>query len=115
MSVIYLKNLIVEGRHGVHEHEKVTPQRFNVTVKLTVDTRAAAISDEIDDTVDWSWVRNTVAETVQNNSYNLMETLAHQIASQILTDKKVRKITVRVDKLDAFENGIPGVQIEMLQ
>jgi dihydroneopterin aldolase len=115
MSVIYIKNLIIEGRHGVHEQEKATPQRFSVSVKLTVDTEAAARSDDITETVDWSWVRNTIVETVQNNSYNLMETLAHQIAKQLLTNKKVRKITVRVDKLDAFKNGVPGIQIEMLQ
>jgi FolB domain-containing protein len=57
MSVIYLKDLVVEAKHGVHPHEKTTPQRFNISAKLHVDTIKAEVSDDLADTVNWSHIR----------------------------------------------------------
>jgi dihydroneopterin aldolase len=41
MGSIYIKDLIIEAKHGVHPHEKQNAQRFNVSVKLTVDIEKA--------------------------------------------------------------------------
>lgn len=113
MSEIYIDDLVIEAKHGVHEHEKLNSQNFCVSVALTVDTTKAGLSDDLHDTIDWSTLRDTIIATVQNNCFNLIERLAQEIASQILVDKRVSKVVVSVDKLDAFENGIPGIKLEV--
>jgi len=114
MSVIYIKDLIVGGKHGVHAHEKTNPQRFRINLELTVDTEKPSKSDDIKDTVNWSHIRKTIIQTVEANSFNLMERLAREIAQQILKDKTIDELSLSIDKLDAFETGTPGIRITMV-
>ncbi len=112
MPVLYIKDLVVEGKHGVHLHEQTTPQRFRINVELTIDTSKAAASDGLADTVNWSELRDMVTDTVRNRSFGLVERLAQALADQILADGRVEKLVLSVDKLDAFPSGIPGIRIE---
>ncbi len=113
MLVICVKNLIVEGKHGIHQHEKDRAQRFNVNVELALSSNKAGISDNINDTLNWSELRNTILAIAKSSSFNLVESLAQEIADQVLLDKRVVKAIVSVDKLDAFKSGVPGVRLEL--
>jgi dihydroneopterin aldolase len=115
LAIIYLKDLIVEATHGLHQHEKEQVQRFKINVEVSFDASNAVRSDDIKDTVNWSDLRQKVINVAQDNSFNLVERLAQQVANDILLDKRVEAVTVSIDKLDAFGNGIPGVKIEEKQ
>jgi len=111
MLTIYLKDLLITARHGVHQHEKTQAQRFSVSVEVSLETRANT-SDRLEDTLDWSRLRQIVVSAVQNTSFNLIERLAQQIADEILkTDERIKKLTVSIDKLDAFRTGVPGIKL----
>jgi dihydroneopterin aldolase len=113
MSIIYIRDLVVEAKHGVHQHEKDQSQRFNFNLELTFDTERAAISDDLADTINYSGIRHVIIDTTQNNSFNLVERLAQTIADQILTDKRIQKLVLSIDKLDAFKVGKPGIRLEI--
>jgi dihydroneopterin aldolase len=113
MSSLHINNLIIEAKHGVHEHEKQTAQRFQVSVKLKIDLTKAVHSDNLDDSLDWSLIRDEIVAIVQDNSFNLMERLAQVIADAMLLHKGVEKARVTIDKIDAFESGIPGVTLSV--
>jgi dihydroneopterin aldolase len=112
---LFIKDLVVAGKHGVHDHEKESPQRFKVTVELDIIGSKAVVSDNLTDTVDWSRLRNTIVDIIENHSYDLMERLAMEIAAKMLEDKRVSRAVVTIDKIDAFESGIPGVRLEIEQ
>jgi FolB domain-containing protein len=111
MSSLYIKDLVIEARHGVHEHEKQTKQRFAISVELEVDLSRAAQSDDVADTLDWSVLRDEIITITQNNSFNLMERLAQTIADAMLKHNGVSEACVTIDKIDAFSSGIPGVRL----
>jgi len=114
--MIYLNDLIINAKHGVYDEEKVHAQRFKVDLELEVDNDAAFESDNVKDTIDYAYVRQTVINTVQNNSFDLIERLAQEISDQILViDKRVLQVTVGVFKLDVFESGVPGVRVTRIQ
>jgi len=115
MSVIYLKDLVVDAKHGVYDHEKINPQRFKIDLELEVDTELAFESDDFNDTIDYAYVRQTVINTIQNNSFELIERLAQEIANQIMTDKRILEATISIYKLDAFETGVPGIKITSMK
>lgn len=115
MTTLYIDKLIVEATHGVHEFEKQNPQRFQVSVALAIDADNARRSDQLDDTLDWSSLRDKIVATVQDNMFNLIERLAQAIADDLLVDARIHTVRVRVDKLDAFPSGVPGIEIEVLQ
>jgi dihydroneopterin aldolase len=111
---IFIKDLVVTGRHGVHEYEKQSPQRFKITVELDVaGTSKALTSDHLEDTLDWSHLRDEIVQIVESRTYNLMERLAMELATRMLADKRVDKAVVTIDKLDAFKTGVPGVRLEL--
>jgi dihydroneopterin aldolase len=109
MITVYIKDLVVSGTHGWHDHEKTTPQRFSVFVELEVETQAGQ-TDRLEDTVNWSGIRDQIIDIVENNSFSLIEKLAQTIADTLISDSKIKKSTVSVDKLEAFSSGIPGVR-----
>ena len=112
MAVIYIKDLVVEAKHGLHPHEKTQSQRFRISVELTV-TDTATDSDKIEDTLNWSTLRDQLIDTVQKNSFNLIERLAKAVGDKLLSNKGVQNVSVSIDKLDAFDNGVPGIRLEI--
>jgi dihydroneopterin aldolase len=110
--IIYIRDLVVSGKHGVHDHEKTTAQKFSITIEMDVATTANH-NDELTNTVDWSHVRDQVVGVVENNSFNLIERLAQAVADEILKDTLVQAVTVSIDKLEAFPSGVPGVRLEV--
>jgi FolB domain-containing protein len=113
MLVIYIKDLLVEAKHGVHQREKDTPQPFKFNLAVTLDNSRASVSDDLADTVNYTELKRIITDTAQNNSFNLIEKLAQAIADQILRDKHVQKVTVTIDKPAVFKNGVPGVSLEV--
>lgn len=111
MARLYIKDLIIEATHGLYDHEKRTKQRFLVSVELEIDISRAAQSDNVADTLDWGELREEIIAIVQDNSFNLIERLAQVVAEAMLKHHGVSKVSVAIDKIDAFESGIPGIRL----
>src|SRR4051812_29638475 len=113
MPVIYITDLVVEAKHGYHPHEKTRAQRFRINVELSINIARAGTSDNLEDTVNWSDLRDKIVDVTKSNSFYLVERLAQEIADQILKfDGRIDKTIVSVDRLDAFDSGVPGVRLE---
>jgi dihydroneopterin aldolase len=111
MFVVYIKDLVVEAKHGVHQREKEQAQRFNFNVEVTIDGQADA-SDDMADTLNYTELKSIITDTALNHSFNLIERLARVVADQILTDTRVQKVTIAIDKPEVFKSGVPGVRLE---
>ncbi|HYH36013.1 MAG TPA: dihydroneopterin aldolase [Candidatus Saccharimonadales bacterium] len=112
---LFIKDLIVAGKHGVHDHEKENPQRFGVSVELDIADSSAVHSDDLTDTPDWSKLRDAIIAIVEDKTYDLVERLAMEIAAKMLEAEGVSRAVVTIDKIDAFESGTPGVRLEVVQ
>ncbi len=84
MDKIIAHGLVFYGRHGVLEAEKNTPQRFEIDLILHKDVKDAAVRDDINYTIDYADIFYNVRKIVENESYNLIETLAENICKMIL-------------------------------
>lgn len=100
-DVIRLDGLRVHGRHGVFDFERADGQDFVVDVELELDTRAAAASDELADTVDYGALATGLAEVIGGEPVNLLETLAERLVAVCLRDERVAAATVTVHKPSA--------------
>ncbi|MCL1974677.1 MAG: dihydroneopterin aldolase [Firmicutes bacterium] len=105
MDKICLKNLSFFATHGVYEEEKQQQQQFIVQIEMSVDTRLAIAADDLNYSVDYGRVYMLVKQAVEENSFNLIETLAEYIAAKLLEDKKVRNVRVQVEKNNACYEG----------
>jgi 7,8-dihydroneopterin aldolase/epimerase/oxygenase len=89
------------GHHGVLDFERREGQIFRVDLVLGMDTRAAARSDDLQDTVDYGTLVAAVKNVMENDPVDLIETLAQRIADVCLSDGRVQWAEVTVHKPDA--------------
>lgn len=97
---ICLRGVSAYGRHGVFDHERRDGQLFSVDLVLYLDTRAAAATDDLADTVDYGALAGLVGELVRGEPVALIETLAHRIALACLArgSSNVMAVDVTVHK-----------------
>jgi dihydroneopterin aldolase len=86
------------AHHGVLEHERREGQRFVVDLTLGLDTRPAAASDDLHDTVDYGSLVGQVKAAVESDPVDLIETLAERISGVCLLDDRVEWARVTVHK-----------------
>ena len=98
---IALTGLRVPGRHGVYEFEREQGQDFVVDVILELDTRQAANSDDVTDTVHYGELAGALAAVIGGEPVNLLETLAARLAEVCLADGRVAAVEVTVHKPQA--------------
>ena len=98
---IELRGLAVRGYHGVFEHEKRAGQEFFVDLTVWIDLAAAARSDDLADTFDYGALAQNAALIVAGPARDLIETVAGEIAADVLTDARVQAVQVRLHKPSA--------------
>jgi 7,8-dihydroneopterin aldolase/epimerase/oxygenase len=89
------------GHHGVFDFERRDGQPFVVDLVLGVDTRAAAASDDLADTVDYGTLAMRVKEAVEADPVDLVETVAQRVADVCLADDRVGWAEVTLHKPQA--------------
>ena len=95
---IRLAGMIFYGFHGVGLEEQQVGQRFVVDLDVERDLRAAGLSDEPADTVNYAQMYRVVKEIVEGPSRKLLESVAESIAEAILDGFDVEAVTVTVKK-----------------
>jgi len=95
---IFIEGLEVYGHHGVADEEKVLGQRLLYDVRLTVEDCAAAYTDDVADTIDYTEVMDVIVDVVTTHSYSLLERIAQVTAEAILRRFAVDEVWVQVTK-----------------
>lgn len=119
MDKIIMKNLSFFGYHGAMQEENVLGQKFFIDIDLYVDLKKAGNSDTVTDTVHYGEAYGVVKDIVENKRFNLIESLAENIAKEILNHfQLVKEINVTIRKPEAPVAGIFdyfGVEIRRKQ
>jgi 7,8-dihydroneopterin aldolase/epimerase/oxygenase len=97
---IELRGIVLHGYHGVLEEERREGQRFLVDVELDLAAEDAAVSDRIEDAVDYRDVVARVREVSDARAYHLLEAFAAALADALLAGFPVTAARVRVRKPD---------------
>lgn len=98
---ILLTGISAEGFHGVFEHERRDGQTFVVDAVLTIDLTEAGRTDALADTVHYGELAQAIADDIAGPPLNLIEALAHRIATTCLADARVTEAIVTVHKPQA--------------
>jgi FolB domain-containing protein len=109
---IFLQHLLIPARIGVLAHEKAAPQNIILDITLNIDTRAAARSDCLADTLDYAALAQDIATHCLSQHIELVEKLAQQIADICLRDKRVSCVSLALGKPEALTHAASvGVRI----
>ncbi len=101
-DVIYIRDLLVRGILGVRPFERLKKQDIIIHLTLWADIRKAGETDNLDDTFDYSELKNRIAEMTEGSSFFLIERLADAIAQICLEEQKVHQVKIAVEKPGAL-------------
>ncbi|RYC14264.1 dihydroneopterin aldolase [Nocardioides zhouii] len=89
------------AHHGVFDFEKRDGQTFVVDLVLGLDTRGAAASDDLAQTVNYGTLALDVKAAVERDPVDLIETVVQRIADVCLLESRVEWARVTLHKPDA--------------
>lgn len=116
LRLVFVRDLALTARLGVHAHEKVSPQRVVIGIVLAVADESAPASvgpDDLRRVVDYEGIVKAARAIAAAGHTLLVETLAERIAEQALRDPRVARVRVMVEKPDAFPDAAGvGVVVE---
>ncbi|MFW6006269.1 MAG: dihydroneopterin aldolase [Candidatus Bipolaricaulota bacterium] len=102
MDRIKINDLSVRTIIGTEDYERESKQEVVVNVTLFTDVSQAGSTDELENAVDYSKVKNEIYEVAVDSEFKLIETLAEEIARVALTEDGVSKTKVSVQKPSAL-------------
>jgi dihydroneopterin aldolase len=109
---VFIRQLQVNTIIGVYDFEKQAKQPLFFDVEMLTDFSKAAQSDNVDDVVDYAKVSQRIIAHCEQEQVELLETLAEQLASIILTEFAVSQVTLRIGKPQAvLEAQTVGIEI----
>ncbi len=109
---VFVRDLLLVCRIGVHRHETIQPQRVRINLDLAV-REDRELQDDLMNVVCYERLTDAVRALVAGRHIKLLETLAEEIAAICLADERVQSVRVRLEKLDVFADAASvGVEIE---
>lgn len=97
IAKIAIGEITVYGHHGVLPEEQSLGQEFRVNLEMTVEL-PVRLNDRIDETVDYSGAVDVVRRILAGKPRRLLETLARDIAQELLALPGIVNVSVSVCK-----------------
>ena len=113
MDTVYINALRADTVIGVYDWERDIRQTVVLDLELASDNRRAAGSDAIADAVDYDAISTRVLTFIEDSKFQLIETMAEQIASIVMQEFGVSWLRLRLSKPGAVPQAEDvGVVIE---
>jgi dihydroneopterin aldolase len=113
MDIVFISDLRIDTLIGIYDWERRVRQTISLDLEMGADIRKAAATDAIEDTLNYKAVAKRLIDFVGNSEYQLVETLAEEIAAIVLGEFAVPWLKLTVHKPGAVRGSRDvGVVIE---
>lgn len=113
MDTIFIHALKTEAIIGIFDWERQVKQTIVVDIVMGADVRKAALTDSIDDTLNYKRVAKRVLAFVEESKFHLVETLAEHVAMLIIEEFDVATVQINLSKPGAIRSSHDvGISIE---
>ena len=100
---VFLRDYAVHINIGVHDFEKQGEQRVLINVDLYVPLALSTPqADELEEVLDYDFIRSSVQQRVARGHIQLQETLADDLLATMLAHPRVRAACVSTAKPDVY-------------
>jgi dihydroneopterin aldolase len=112
---LFLRNYDILINIGVHDFEKKAEQHVIVNIDLYVPlSHNTPKNDELNEVVDYDFMRETIKEIVSHGHIHLQETLCDEILRKMLAHPLVMAARVSTEKPDVYPD-CDSVGVEVFQ
>lgn len=101
-DTIFIEGLTAHAVIGAWDWEKHFKRRLVFDIEMGTDVRTAATTDKLADTVDYQAVSERIVEFTENSSFQLVETLAEELAQLVIKEFSAPWIKLKLQKVGAL-------------
>lgn len=103
MAIIHIENLFLRTIIGINDAEREKKQDVRINIWLEFNADKAAVSDNIEDTINYRTLTKKTIDLVENSSFYLLEKLCNEILQIALNSSDlVEWAKVKVEKPHAI-------------
>ena len=97
---IIVKDLILLLSVGIHQFEKLEKQRVKFNIEITTDPN---LKPDIKSIVNYESIINDIKRLTKKTHFELLESLSESLLDEMLKNKKIKKIKLKIEKLDIIK------------
>ena len=113
---VIIKNLIINMFIGIHSFEKRKKQRVKFNISITTDPNIEPNRKELSTILDYEKIIKKLIFLVGKRHYDLLEELSESIFEMIFNNKLVKKINLKLEKLDIIKNAESvGIEVSKIK
>ncbi|MEE9320859.1 MAG: dihydroneopterin aldolase [Granulosicoccus sp.] len=113
MDIIFITDLRVETIIGIYDWERTTPQTVSLDLEMATDIRAAAASEDIEQTLNYKTLSKRLEQFLLDSKFLLVETMAERVTEIVREEFGVRWVRLTLHKPGALSNSTDvGIIIE---
>ncbi|MGH8118263.1 MAG: dihydroneopterin aldolase [Rhodanobacteraceae bacterium] len=113
MDIVFIEGLTVETIIGIYDWERRVRQPVVLDVEMGIDNSRAAMSDRIEDALNYKAVSKRLVAFIEASSFQLVEALAECCAQLIREEFAVPWVRIRLAKPGAVRGArAVGVVVE---
>ena len=101
---VIIKNLILNIFIGIHNFEKKKKQKVRFNIEINTDPNLIPNNKDFSTILNYEEVINKIKSQVKKKHHELLEDLTENIFKIIFQNKIVRKVNLKIEKLDIIKN-----------
>ena len=110
---ILIKDLVLNMLVGIHNFEKKKKQRVRFNLIINIDQNLIPNDKDLKSIVNYEQIIKIITKITSRKHYLLLETLAEKIFFKLFENPRIKKILLRIEKLDIIKNATSvGIELE---
>ncbi len=101
---VNIKNLILNISVGLHDFEKKEKQRVRFNIDISTDSNIKPDNTNLSSIVNYEDTINKIINITKTKHHELLEDLAENIFDIIFKSKIVKKVKLKLEKLDIIKD-----------
>ena len=101
---VSIKNLILKISVGLHDFEKIEKQRVRFSIDISTDSNIKPNNNDLSSIVNYEDTIKKITYITEKKHHELLEDLAENIFDIIFESKLVKKVNLKLEKLDIIKN-----------
>lgn len=109
---VLIKELILNLKLGYYDFEKAKPQKVKFSLEANYEDKKPTNDKDLKSIVNYAKLVKLIKKLIKNKHYNFLETLAEDIFDELFKDKRIDKISLKIEKLEIMKDcSSVGIQI----
>ena len=110
---VLIKDLVLNMLVGIHNFEKKKKQRVKFNLVININQNLVPNDKDLKSIVNYEQVIKVINKIIARKHYPLLETLAEKIFDKLFENMRIKKILLRIEKLDVIKNTTAvGIELE---